>query len=703
MASKEEEIQRVFINNVDSYAGKVISKIFSTSSIGATNEEFVEDEEEEDQSDNEEAPPKENCYEVVGTLYDKSQKNPEWVKETYDDSDKDELLHNIKQCDIIVYDIISHPSQVDEASWVVSALHAELETFASPKVFICISTAMTWAKSKPVDEDDPEVPFTEEDYRRRKPHPNFKTHISAEKLVIKLGKTNKSKLLTYVVASGLTYGAGEDLFHYLFKSAWLGKDPAVQCFGNGSNVVPTIHIKDLASVLVNIADQKPRVRYLLAVDDANSTLEEIVQTVSKCLGNGKVKHIHAEDALLEKSIEQADFDMLLVNLRMDATFIKEGMNIKWAAAGGLPATIDKIIKEYKQTRGLLPMRACVLGPPASGKTTVVKQLCEHYKLHHIKIQDVINEAIDELEKSAARADQEDNEEDDLKAQEAQELLDDLIQSKERNNGRYEDQYILKFFKDKLHSMPCQNQGFILDGFPKTYEQAKELFAAEKDDDEDDNENQPKFDEATMPEVVISLDAPDDFLKSRVMNLPESVVAGTHNTEEGLLRRLAEFRAVNTEDETVLNYYDELEIHPEHIDITVDTDENMKETVEKIIKIMGSPRNYGPTPEELAEMERMETEKRLEKEKKDRKEKEEQELLEAQERAKRLEEWRAKLSEVKKQEEELLEIQSIPLRNYLMKHVMPTLTMGLIECSKQRPDDPVDFLAEFLFENNPQID
>lgn len=65
-------------------------------------------------------------------------------------------------------------------------------------------------------------------------------------------------------------------------------------------------------------------------------------------------------------------------------------------------------------------------------------------------------------------------------------------------------------------------------------------------------------------MVVSLDAADDFLKNRVMNLPEAVVAGTHNTEEGVLRRLAEFRAVNTEDETVLNYFDELEVHPEHI-------------------------------------------------------------------------------------------------------------------------------------------
>jgi adenylate kinase len=59
--------------------------------------------------------------------------------------------------------------------------------------------------------------------------------------------------------------------------------------------------------------------------------------------------------------------------------------------------------------------------------------------------------------------------------------------------------------------------------------------------------------------------------------------------------------------------------------------------------------------------------------------------------------------VKRQETEQLENQSIPLRNYLMKHVMPSLTQGLIECCKARPDDAIDFLAEYLFRNNPQVD
>ena len=45
-------------------------------------------------------------------------------------------------------------------------------------------------------------------------------------------------------------------------------------------------------------------------------------------------------------------------------------------------------------------------------------------------------------------------------------------------GRYSTQHVIDFYKAKLKSMPCQNQGFVLDGFPKTEEEAKELFARE---------------------------------------------------------------------------------------------------------------------------------------------------------------------------------------------------------------------------------
>ena len=60
------------------------------------------------------------------------------------------------------------------------------------------------------------------------------------------GIQDKSKLITYIVAAGLTYGQGEDIFHFLFKKAWCGNISSLQVYGDGHNFVPNIHILDLA-------------------------------------------------------------------------------------------------------------------------------------------------------------------------------------------------------------------------------------------------------------------------------------------------------------------------------------------------------------------------------------------------------------------------------------------------------------------------
>jgi len=49
-----------------------------------------------------------------------------------------------------------------------------------------------------------------------------------------------------------------------------------------------------------------------------------------------------------------------------------------------------------------------------------------------------------------------------------------------------------------------------------------------------------------------------------------------------------------------------------------------------------------------------------------------------------------------QEQEVLEVQTIPLRNYLMKYVMPTLTSALIDICKIRPEDPIDYLVIYYY-------
>ena len=45
---------------------------------------------------------------------------------------------------------------------------------------------------------------------------------------------------------------------------------------------------------------------------------------------------------------------------------------------------------------LQPIKICILGPPAVGKSSITEALSKHYKLHHIKLKDVISEAIAKL-------------------------------------------------------------------------------------------------------------------------------------------------------------------------------------------------------------------------------------------------------------------------------------------------------------------
>ena len=59
------------------------SKILASSVVGATTEED-EGNDDESQASGQPQIPKENCYEVVGTLQDPTQHKPEWVEDVFE-------------------------------------------------------------------------------------------------------------------------------------------------------------------------------------------------------------------------------------------------------------------------------------------------------------------------------------------------------------------------------------------------------------------------------------------------------------------------------------------------------------------------------------------------------------------------------------------------------------------------------------------
>merc|ERR1711977_626527 len=79
--------------------------------------------------------------------------------------------------------------------------------------------------------------------------------------------------------------------------------------------------------------------------------------------------------------------------------------------------------------------------------------------------------------------------------------------------------------------------------------------------------------------------------------------------------------------------------------------------------------------------------------KDKLKKQKEDELEKEQQLKREQQIKDRQNKILEDERETLDMKSLPLRNYLMDNVIPTLTEGLIETCKVLPDDPIDYLAE----------
>mmetsp|Transcript_20525 Transcript_20525/g.38172 ORF Transcript_20525/g.38172 Transcript_20525/m.38172 type:complete len:849 (+) Transcript_20525:165-2711(+) len=399
---------RVFIEGVDGYVGAAVKRLLLADA--AKKAEENEGEVEEDDK-----------LVIVGSVQPGVEFKPKGVQEIIQRGDLDKVSELARTADAIVLD--TH-SSVKEASTIVKSLK---QPFEGTKSLVLLSTLLTWDSTpaprvvedeeKGEDEDQeesdgkPVVPtFSETDFTRRKPSPSFLLHKTLESQVLAL---SHDSLSTTVLASGLIYGAEEGIFHSFFRDAWLGRQPLLPAINeNCNNVVPMVHVNDLARAACTSLADPPTQQYVVVADESRSSVSEVVSAIFSVL------QPHSELALQEVPVnpnsEDAEEDdervhawkqfksnitfadvsatdeillkdpswmYLQANLAFDTS---EGsvMSLveEWKSREGLVQNVKAVVEEFKASRDLRPIRLALSGPPCSGKTTVARRVADEYSL-----------------------------------------------------------------------------------------------------------------------------------------------------------------------------------------------------------------------------------------------------------------------------------------------------------------------------------
>ena len=559
--------------------------------------------------------------------------------------------------------------------------------------------------------------FKEKDFIKRIPSPKFYNEKMVETLA--LANTNPN-LKTYIVCPGFIYGCGEDLFYDYFKMCWLEIPGKLPIIGKGKNTIPTIHIKDLVSLIRRVIETKPKNKYIFAVDHTkNRQLGNIIKKLSKGVGNGLVENLdpnvpeninkiphYAELSIDIKVKPSKIFNDERKDDEEDEAFEKRKFH--WHCEFGIPENTEKLRKEFNEYRGMHNLKVLITGPPGSGKTYISEKLSKFFNIPHFKINDIIEwgktftdelgeeikTKIEEITNNVKEA-----EENYMKRPNKKKTDAPLDTSQMK---KLPDEIVIKILRRKLMQNICRNRGYILDGYPKGYKNAFNLFNEDTDEAKTpDDPTKYKILEEIMPNIVIRIDnCSDDFIIKR-MKLLNDINDDPEEISRRLHRRLKTYKELNESkkgEPSITDFFKENKV--DILGINGQLSENkIIEECKTFLEKNGKIINY-QTFDNVFEVEEK---KKVNIKMDEHKEGREKELMENEyydieksEVKKKYNE--GKSSELEKQEKDLLEKKSEVLRRYLAENVIPVLSKGILYVCKKLPEDPVDELAYYLFDN-----
>jgi len=356
-----------------------------------------------------------------------------------------------------------------------------------------------------------------------------------------------------------------------------------------------------------------------------------------------------------------DLPMEPSSLMLAAEFAAVNDPPGWHCREGLLKNVRKIAEEFCKERKLRAMRVLIGGPPASGKSTLARGVAEHFRIPRHEL---------------------------------------------RGEG-------LEGMAGTLSSRVCRYRGYVLDaglvGFTeveKLYrydievprEEGEEEAPPAAEDGEEAPEVAPKqfervLNEEICPSFVVVTQAPMGLCKGRW--LQDRGKGSADEFEEKWLQ----YSSSNLEEgvHSMADFFQEIAGRGVfNVPAAGKDEEEMFESVRIYMEREGRPFNYLPTADEVAKSLFKKLAAKLDAKAQAAATEAEQGGVVAaqQDEIRRLEE---RLRIIAGHEQEQRKLRDMPLREYLMDHMIPSLTEGLIDVCKVLPENPADYLANYLEE------
>ena len=374
------------------------------------------------------------------------------------------------------------------------------------------------------------IGFREKDYKQRIPIEFYEKYKEYEDYLLSLtwnapeGKAIEN-LNIYIICAGLPYGGCETIFNYFFKSTWLQNPIDLPYYGTGENLIPTIHIKDLARIVKRLSDQKSESPYIFAIDKTkDKTLKNIISSMSINIGSGRTESIEYDKNLIRNlplkyedfyidpvKFEKSNLEMLITQHELQWTrylgidvMLKPSKFIdsefEWHCKEGIPTNSKKLLEEFCGYRKLRPLRIVMNCKDEHYRKLYAEKLSKFYNIPVINFELImakLSQSIDELtEEEVFMNDKY------FKLKERFEFLEEHPEYLNEANELLYDKTEIMFecLKYLLNSNAALNRGYVLEGIPVNTDEVERLYFYKKEVKPAEGEEEEKPEEEEEEEV-----------------------------------------------------------------------------------------------------------------------------------------------------------------------------------------------------------